>query len=448
LFEYLSRFDAAPFLFVGSEVSRRYLGLPGRSDLLRHFAKTTGKSFAADFRSVSPDLALVATNVAAAFHKLWRTSETYAANRSADGGLVTDTESALKIEIARFVRERDSTEPGDPVLRAELAALRDAVIDGVITTSWDSLLERAFPDFRVYVGQDAAIRADVMGVGELYKIHGSATEPNSLVLTRRDFRKLHARTPYFAARVLTAFTEHPVVFLGCSPTDNDVVAMMSSIAACLEDQALHTLKDRLIFVELDAKSRARRLVSATLDLPGGLSLPVLTARVGHFQAVLGALGARHRPLAAPQLRRMKERVHQLVLASDAQHVYVQGIDEETIDETDVVLGVGMTTQLRTTQYRGMRRVDLLRDLVLSDADLDPTAVLNEVLPFVLRYSRYAPAFKYLRGARLLDNAGELRGDARTVLNDRVHEYVSQATVTGCTSMCRRPPCGVCLIRPM
>jgi hypothetical protein len=146
-------------------------------------------------------------------------------------------QAAPKIEVARFVRDRDAAEPRDPALRAELVALRDAVIDGAITTSWDSLLERTFPDFQVYVGQDAAIRADLMGVGELYKIHGSATDPNSLVLTRRDFDKFHARSPYFAVKALGAFTGHPVVFLGSSPTDNDVVALMSSIAACLADQS-------------------------------------------------------------------------------------------------------------------------------------------------------------------------------------------------------------------
>jgi hypothetical protein len=313
--------------------------------------------------------------------------------------------------------------------------LKDAVIDGVITTCWDSLLERAFPDFQVYVGQDAAIRSDLMGVGELYKIHGSATDPNSLVLTRRDFDSFDARSPYFSAKVLAAFTEHPVVFLGCSPTDKDVVKVLSSIAACLADQAVHSLKDRLIFVELDPRSRGERLVSTTLNLPGGLSLPVVVTTVVHFQAVFGALGARQRPLAASHLRLLKERVHRLVLAGDPQQqLHLRGIDDKTIDQSDVVLGIGTIGQLRTTQYRGMRRIDLLRDLVLSDGGLDPAAVLNEVLPPVLRYSRYAPVFKYLRGAGLLNNAGELRHGARTAVNDRVYDYVSQAT-----ERCLPPP---------
>jgi hypothetical protein len=51
----------------------------------------------------------------------------------------------------------------------------------------------------------------------------------------------------------------------------------------------------------------------------------------------------------------------------------------------------------------MRRIDLLRDLVQSDAGLDPYAVLEGALPSILRYSRYTPVFKYLRGAGNLNN---------------------------------------------
>jgi hypothetical protein len=274
------------------------------------------------------------------------------------------------------------------------------------------------------VGQAAAIRADLMGVGELYKIHGSATDPNSLVLTRRDFDKFHARSPYFAIKALGACTGHTFVFLGSSPTDNDVVALMSSIAACLADQAMRSWKDRLLFVELDPRTRAKHLLSTTLHLPGDVSLTVLVARVRAFQAVFGALGARDRTMAASDLRRLKQRVHQLVLTSDRQSLQVQGTDAGRINETDV-FGVGTIAQLRTNRYRGLRRIELLRDLVQSDAGLDPAAVLEGALPSILRYSCYTPGFKYLRGAGNLNNGGELRRDARTVLDDRLSEYVSQ-----------------------
>jgi hypothetical protein len=138
---------------------------------------------------------------------------------------------------------------------------------------------------------------------------------------------------------------------------------------------MRSLKDRLIFVELD-------------------------------RAVFGALGARDRTMAASDLRRLKQRVHQLVLASDPQQLQVQGTDAGRINEADVVFGVRTIAQLRTNRYRGLRRIDLLRDLVQSDAGLDPAAVLEGALPSILRYSRYTPAFKYLRGAGILNNGGE------------------------------------------
>ena len=89
-------------------------------------------------------------------------------------------------------------------------------------------------------------------------------------------------------------------------------------------------------------------------------------------------------------------MHGLVLANDPQdQLPVQGVDANSIDETDVVFGIGTMAQLRMTRYRDLRRIDLLRDLVLSHAGLDPSAVLTETLPPILRHARHAPAFKYL-----------------------------------------------------
>ena len=420
LLQHLARFQTAPFLFVGPELSERYLDLPSVSDMLRYVKTTRVRPAAATMSAVHQGLSVSNTN---------------GSSRSAARAPAIDSESSLKAHVAGFVRERDRTEPRDPVLRAELAALASAVIDGVITTTWDSLLERTFPDFEVYVGQQAVIRADVMGIAEVYRIHGSATDPDSLVLTRRDHHQFRERSPYFAAKILSAFTEHPVVFLGCSPESSDVVAILSSIAACLTADSIKALKNRLIFVECDPKSRTRRLVSTTLELPNGLSLPARTIRVADYRGVFAALATRRRSLPASQLRRLKQRVHRLAIAGDPQdQFHAQGIDDKTIDASDVVFGVGTIAQLRTTRHRDLRRIDLLQDLVLSDAHLDPAAVVGDVLPPILRHARLAPAFKYLRGAGLLDNTGELRSRAATDRYDPVREYVSVAT-----ARCLPPP---------
>jgi hypothetical protein len=65
--------------------------------------------------------------------------------------------------------------------------------------------------------------------------------------------------------------------------------------------------------------------------------------------------------------------------------------------------------------------------------LDPSAVVVESLPTILRYARLAPVFKYLRGAGLLDDLGELRSDSPN-LDDRVREFVAEAT-----TRCLPPP---------
>jgi hypothetical protein len=66
-----------------------------------------------------------------------------------------------------------------------------------------------FSDFKVYIGQDQLLFSDAQGVGEIYKIHGSADDRESPILSAADYDRFGERNPYLAAKLLTIFVEHP-----------------------------------------------------------------------------------------------------------------------------------------------------------------------------------------------------------------------------------------------
>jgi hypothetical protein len=90
----------------------------------------------------------------------------------------------------------------------------------------DLLLEDIFPDFEVFVSQDELLFSSSQGIGEIYKIHGCCSKPNSLVATKEDYERFDERNPYLAAKLLTVFAEHPIIFLGYSLNDRNISSIL------------------------------------------------------------------------------------------------------------------------------------------------------------------------------------------------------------------------------
>ncbi len=176
-----------PFLFVGSGMSIRYARSDNWIALLRRFAEQTGKPYEYYSSSADGDLPKVATLLAEEFHKLWWNDPAYEGQRQQDAERVTQRDSALKLEISRHVAEFVSNLPTTGPLAGEIALLKRAVIDGIITTNYDPILETVRDDLHPFVGQDELLFADPQGVGEIYKIHGCCSQPN---LARADGRRL------------------------------------------------------------------------------------------------------------------------------------------------------------------------------------------------------------------------------------------------------------------
>lgn len=219
---------------------------------MERFVTFLGHPFEYYLTKADGSLPKTATLISDDFHEHWWKHPDFEDSRTAAKAHLKGRDSCLKYEIAKYISGKKYTHGVEPLLDQEIALLKKSMVDGIITTNWDLFLESVFPDFRVFVGQESVLFSNPQGIAEIYKIHGCVTAPSSLVLTDADYENFARKNPYLAAKLLTAFVEHPVVFLGYSLSDPNILAILGSLASCLSVEGIDKLKNRLIVVQWDA----------------------------------------------------------------------------------------------------------------------------------------------------------------------------------------------------
>jgi hypothetical protein len=405
------RGHASPVLFVGSGLSRRYAGAENWEGLLRYFAAKTSRPYDFYRSKADSDFPAIASEIAQTFNSVWWDDDEFKASRDINAAAMKSQESPLKIEVARHLAGLADRLPTAGPLAAELDLLRASVVDGIITTNYDDILPALFPDFRTFIGQDGLLFANPQGIGELYQIHGSVTDPDSLVLTAADYARFEERNAYLAAKLMTIFVEHPVVFLGYSLSDRNVCSILTSIAGCLTPDNISKLRDQLIFVEWAEEAEAS--IGQSTIMIGSIMLPVIQVKVPDFTAVYTALTELRRRFPAKLLRRLKEQVYELVLTDDPHNrLLVADIDEDTKDvDVDVVFGVGTRAKLSEQGYVGLTRANFIDDVLGDRTSYDARQVVDQALPHILRSHGFVPVHKYLRAVDALDDTGMIKRSA-------------------------------------
>lgn len=409
LSSHLKQFQSAPFLFVGSGISRRYIGLENWEGLIRKFSEEIGKEFEYYYTKSNGNLPLAATYLAEDFHEQWWKSENYNEKRIKFAKYLKRTDSPLKIELADYMVQRSSNFVDDLEVKDELELLKKVNVDGIITTNWDNLLEKQFPTFEVYIGQEGLLFSQSQSIAEIYKIHGCCSEPNSIILTNEDYKLFEKRNPYLAAKLLTIFIEHPIIFMGYSNSDENIRQILNAITSCLTNENLDKLKDRLIFVQWDKDGTGDKIVTKLIETSEGKNLPVTVINVKSFRPIYEALSNIRRKFPAKQLRQMKEQLYELVKTNDPRsRIYVQDINDTTeTSHIEFVIGVGAIANMSKVGYSGIQRELLFGDLVFDENRYESESIVQTTLPELLKTATYVPIFKYLRKAGYLDDKSKL-----------------------------------------
>lgn len=396
LVEHFEGAGSAPFLFIGSGFSRRYLGLEDWDSLLRRFA-TGLRPYEYYYGAANGDLPTVASLIAEDFHDLWWDGEDYSASRERNRSLIRDRTSPMRIEIAQYLDNIVERGFAESEHADEIAILSRLNVDGIITTNWDNFIERLYPDYKVYVGQEELLFSHPQSIGEIYKIHGSSARPATMVLTRRDYDQFEARNPYLAAKIITIFVEHPVVFLGYSLTDPNISALLRAIVVCLGGENVDKLRRNLIFIERAMGEDPQ--VSHTLITIDGAQLPVTIVRTDDYRPVYEALDATKRQIPARVLRFCKEQLYELVKSQAPESkIAVVNIDEmEKYQDVEFVVGIGVADrETAAIGYQGLGAVDLFRNVMFpNNRNLDSRRVVEEVIPAISKTCTYLPVYKYL-----------------------------------------------------
>lgn len=392
---------AGAFLFVGSGFSRRYLGLEDWAGLLSRFC-VTGKPFGYYLATADGDYPTAAKLLAEDFNQYWWKAPEYTASVEQHHSSVKNVSSALRLEVSAYLSGLDHATHAIAANSEEVKLLASLNVDGIITTNWDLFLEELFPDYRTYIGQNELLFSNPQEIGEIYKIHGCASRPESLVLTSDDYVAFKEKNPYLAAKLITVFVEHPVVFLGYSLSDPNVSALLRSITLCMGKDQIEQLRRNLIFVQR-LKDGEESGVSDTFLTIEGVQIPIVLVQTNDFSEVYRALGSIKRMIPARVLRYCKEQLYELVRSLEPEKklsvVDIDAIDQK--EDVEFLVGVGVASpepvEFAQRGYEAIEAIDLMTDIIHDDQSYVPQQIIESVIRRVGVRTKYVPVFKYLQG---------------------------------------------------
>lgn len=282
-----------PILFFGSGMSQRYINTPtwdGLLECLVDKCPNIDKSIAYYQQKHSNPIAISSEFSEYIRDWAWNDQEQFPRalfepNQPADIYI-----KHVVSEIFNGIELSDEAREKMALFEKELEALKNINPYAIITTNYDGLLDSLFPNYTPVIGQEI-LRANYASIGEIIKIHGCSSNPESIVLTQKDYEHFSSKKKYLSAKLLTFFAEHPLIIMGYSAQDPNIRSILSDIDEILS--ANNELIPNIYLVEWKsgAELTGKHPLERLIPIDNDRSVRVKSITANCFKWVFDALGS-------------------------------------------------------------------------------------------------------------------------------------------------------------
>lgn len=276
-------------------------------------------------------------------------------------------------------------------------------ISAIITTNYDLFLEKeVFPDeYTVFVNQSELFGADSYNIAEIYKIHGSASDANSIIITKNDYEKFKESRKLIIAKMLTLFAESPIIFMGYSFTDENVQSIITDFLGCLSEKQKENIREHFIFISYKGGEKDLKEIQRTVTTKNGDEIPIVEIQTDNFSLVYDILGKIVPGISPVKVRETKRVIKSIVDTSissqDAESIIV-GIDDlSNIDLSSKPLAIAIGYRENILSKVGYGLFDdllILEDILYDNQDFNADSMCQDRFKSI-SYTRLLPVFKYV-----------------------------------------------------
>lgn len=205
------------------------------------------------------------------------------------------------------------------------------------------------------------------------------------------------KNKYIAAKLMTLFIEHPIIFIGYSISDEDIRNILYSITQCFEEEQKELLQKRLIFIEWDNNVEGYKESSLNINFPSNENITLTKYVVENFESLFRTISNNKSEIPVKTLRKLKQSMYQLTLSTEADEKIKVYNPDEIIDNDnfEIFAGFGLM-ELAKRGYSSISKEEIYEDIIRNNKQFNIDLIVTETLPIVLMTSgNYLPYRKYL-----------------------------------------------------
>lgn len=391
-----------PFLFIGSGFSKRYIQTESWQELLIYFCKEYSNDdykYTEYFHQVNDNeyygqQAKIATLLEKDYNSSVFTNKKFNTFKKVHSELLMKGISPFKIAISEHLKNKDYDINNPEIVLLKKLSIRS--IAGIITTNYDTLLENIFSNYKTYIGQNELIFSNLSEIGEIYKIHGSITNPSSIIITDKDYQQFEELSSYLISKISTIFLEYPIIFIGYSIQDRNIRNILETIAKCLPQDKLELLKERFIFIDY---CKSKSISSSEFRFNNNKYISMTKISTDNFIPIYEAIYDVKSTYNPRLLQRLRQDIYKMATETEAieKVVSIDFAELDNIpDDIHFVIGIGTSSHIFTAE-------EVYKDIILNNQNLSNEDFIKENLPLLLNKNRSGIAvYKYINKYKNID----------------------------------------------